>query len=405
MKTFALFLGAVFAATPLLAEHGLPNARRKLVESLADARSFWTTAEDHAPLRHSLGMQLMRWDLLSRFGDAQLSAFAADSTAKIMLKRVLSSRELLETFLYSGELLRPYETLKALVAIVRQCPDCLAESGTARIALACALEYGKSRDDDPARAVACYAFFAEKVAAQTLDPGFETLPPWAVRVVAGAVFSNPLLTLSSLRWLHENERGSAADYAGRVRSSLPAFRPGANAAVYGDNKALFVKREGSTACGACIYAAAAASAMGIPAVTLLEPGCASARLWNGREWVYMGRGQTHAEGHRMQWRTWAWGDKFDFLLLAQRVYGDERAATLAADYWGAAARLTLSLGGNPAPMYNKALRLQPLHVGLWREYLRALENTPEAREKAVEELNRTVGAFSPPVMGAVLSDR
>lgn len=107
-----------------------------------------------------------------------------------------------------------------------------------------------------------------------------------MRVVVGAPFSNPLLTLSSLRWLHENERGSAADYAGRVRSSLPAFRSGANAAAYGDNK---------------------------------------------------------------------------------------------------------------------ALRLQPLHVGLWREYLRSLENMPAEREKAVEELNRTAGAFSPTVMGAVLS--
>lgn len=220
----------------------------------------------------------------------------------------------------------------------------------------------------------------------------------------GAPFSNPLLTLASLRWLHENERVSAAD-AGRVRSSLPALQPGANAAAYGDNKALFVKKEGTTACGACVYASAAASAVGIPAVTALEPGCASARLWNGREWVYMGGGRTHAEGHRVQWRIWAWGDTFDFLLLAQRIYGDERAATLAADYWGAAARLTLFLGGNPAPMYDKALRLQPLHAGLWREYLRTLENAPAEREKAVAELNRTVGAFSPTVMGAVLSAR
>lgn len=71
-------------------------------------------------------MQLMRWDLLSRFGDTQLDAIAADLAAKSMLKRVLSSRELLEVLLYSGEMLRPDETLKALAAIVRQCPDCLA---------------------------------------------------------------------------------------------------------------------------------------------------------------------------------------------------------------------------------------------------------------------------------------
>lgn len=334
MKTLALLLAALFAASPLFAENGLPGARRKLVESLTSSRSFWTTAGDRAPLRHSLGLQLLRWDLLSRFDDAQLGALAADPAVKSMLKQVLSSRELLEILLYSGEMLRPDATLKALASTVRQCPDCLADAVTARIAIACALEYGKSRGNDSAKAVACYAFFAEKYAARTLDPGFGTLPVWAVRVVMGAPYSNPLLTLSSLRWLHENERGSAADIAGRVRASLPAFRPGANANAYGDNKALFVKREGSTACGACIYAAASASAMGIPAVTALEPGCASVRLWNGREWAYMGRGHGHADGHRFQWRTWAWGDKFDFLLLSQRIYGDERASTLAADYWG-----------------------------------------------------------------------
>lgn len=85
---------------------------------------------------------------------------------------------MLEILLYSGEMLRPDAVLKALAAIVRQCPDCLADSGTARIALACVFEYGKSRDAEPARATACYAFFAEKYAAKTLDPGFETLPPW-----------------------------------------------------------------------------------------------------------------------------------------------------------------------------------------------------------------------------------
>lgn len=83
----------MFAATPLFAEHGLPAARRKLVESLAAARSFWTTAEELAPQRHPLGMQLLRWDLLSRFDDAQLGALAADPAASAMLKQVLSSRE------------------------------------------------------------------------------------------------------------------------------------------------------------------------------------------------------------------------------------------------------------------------------------------------------------------------
>lgn len=411
MKVAVLCAAIVWVEAALChADPGIQTVQQRLEASLGSRQGDWAAMDPDALRSHTSSLEVLRRDCLARFSRAELGAIEGAPAQKKLLLQLLASRELLEFLLFSGELERPSAVIRALAEIELRFPGCLGSPGTARLALAFALEYGRSAEKTPYRMVAAFAFFDGRHRAGKLDAGFAALTPWELRMVCGSVFTNPLLTISSLRWLNENERGSAADFAGEVPRSLPPPSTSAKRRQeldtrMGDNKAQQVRVGGATSAGAAGYAAAAATAMGIPSMTVMEPGNVSALIWNGAEWLGTRGCAALPANHRLGGQTWRGGYTQDFLLLATRLYVTERQRTLCADNWGAVARFSLATHGDAVLYYKRALNIQPLHVGLWREYLQLLRDKPEQRDAAIDALNHTVGEVSPSVMGWLLRQR
>jgi hypothetical protein len=274
-----------------------------------------------------------------------------------------------------------------------------------RIATAIAAEYGKTgwyapdtENDRFSLAKGRYDYFAESWKEGALNPEFDNLQDWDMRIVCGWKGNNSTRwgEVSTLRWMRENcslQESGYPDAACQVpyrtynifgdsvqgSDYYPPFDT-----YYAVSYAKEVRDIGSVCGGNAHYGAVAACANGIAGITMGEPAhCAFAIRINGK-WR---PAFSVSWKHGCHWTVWD-EHQWSFLNLSQDLFTQEFRTKLSSQL-GVLGQVMGKNGkaDQAVHLYEMATEIQPLNYPIWVTYAEELKKSAPTDPKKWKKLN------------------
>lgn len=322
-----------------------------------------------------------------------LAEFAEEKTSKKLLEALSSDLGWMYQLVFSGECINPGRALAIIQGVSERHPDMYKTRMVRDIATATGLEfarecweYGKAMDRAD--------YYIGKWREKKLNIIFETLPFWQRRILCASKCSDGFGNASaglpaSFEWVQDNVRVPAERFSGCCwRCGYKLWNPYAQSVhgadyrnpfngMFDSNHHQFTYEVGGVCGGLSHFGAYAATAHGIPALTMGEPGhCAFVLRING-EWT---PAYSVFWQHSLHWTPWVNNWRYTSLHMMTEMLEE----TDAKDNDVAYAYLVL---GHILKDRNKkkealkcffhAVETQPLNYSAWRACAKFLqENYP-----------------------------
>lgn len=308
------------------------------------------------------------------------------------LSRFAGDQEWMEGFFNSGPVPNIGLALEKLAALYRRDPKIASHPLYRKLATATALEYArqsdkemnnpkKKKDFHPSwtdeRMFQTYDYYRTSHAKGLLNPVFDTLDYWDMRILTGrgpGDWTSP----ESLTWLRDNVRLPAQQYVGAcwqapyrlhnefgesIHSGASYYAPFDG--MFKGGRAEMTREVGAVCGGLSTYGATAAIANGVPALTMGEPGHCAYTVRPDKEWV---------PAYSLSWKRgchWNfYGEKWSLLIATQNTFSDKAARDLSGKLvvLGDAARKA-GHKDRAGELYRAALEVQPINFAHWQQYL------------------------------------
>lgn len=407
-------------------------------------------------------LMLAQWAILHNADATQFAALAGDAKMRSFLGKFMNNLHWIESFVYAGACSKPEAAIEILAALAEHDPDILAEDDSAkpksgsrkkskaaelrpgtnamkrRIATAVAAEYGRNgwtfKDEEEAKkyenllppgtdlsdrfalAKARYDYFVDSWQRKLLNPIFDQLDDWDLRIVCGWKDKMGFGSAKTLAWsrdnasLPEEEAYNAACQVPYRLVSLfgdsihtPYYYKPFEYYYYGNfNKE--TRDIGAVCGGVSHFGVTSCIASGIPAMTMGEPGHCAYAVRVDNKWK---RNFSISPKHSMHWRLWD-EESFSFIDLAQELFSDGYR-TKVSQYVATIADV-LSLNKNPkyaVVTYELATDIQPLNFPAWRKYFLHLKDALPDDLKKWMQVNQAfckgMGSVHPEICSTVLT--
>lgn len=404
-------------------------------------------------------LALAQWAVLDKADSTALISLCQNSKFRNFLGKFINDLQWIESFVYSGACQAPEKALEILSVLAEHDPEILkvgkaarASSAKAkniptreglpmmkrRIATAIAAEYGRngwtfSGEEEAIKyqnmlppktdlkdrfslAKIRYDYFVSSWRKGLLNPTFDELADWDMRIVCGWKDKNRHGGAATLEWqrdnaaLPEGEAYNAAcqvpyrliNFFGDSIHSSDYYKPFDT--YYNGNYNKEVRDVGSVCGGNAHFGASSCIAQGIPAMTMGEPGhCAYSVRVNGK-WK---RNFSVSPKHSMHWQIWG-EHAFSFLDLTQEFYSEGYRSRLSQQVAMVAAALAQNKNPkNSVRVYELATDIQPLNYPAWSTFFASLkELQPNDRQKWMqvnEAFCKGMGSKHPEVCMIVLN--
>ncbi|MBR3926729.1 MAG: discoidin domain-containing protein [Akkermansia sp.] len=344
-------------------------------------------------------LDLARITLIRKIGYEGIRRITEQRMGSAMLFELTSDLDWINGVMYSGPTDRLGQGLIYLAAIYSRYSEDMQDPVARRIAATTATEFARERYSE-ADMLARFAYYFSSFQEGKLNKIFDTLQYWETRIVTGCREPSGWGSPQSLAWQRDNVRLPAEGYLGACNQLVYRLRNVAGDSVfsadylgpilkYTRNTTAWAHREIGGVCGACShYGAYGALAVGIPAMTMGEPGHCAYTVRVGNDWrmsysIYWQHGM-----HKTFWGLHDW----DFLILMQDLYTD-RHKTVVSDQLLALAELMASrrMTKSALECFDAAVISQPLNWPAWVAYAAYLkQKAPENREKWQDYHDRVV---------------
>ncbi len=292
------------------------------------------------------------------------------------LCRFLRDAEWMDHFLNSGPFENPDLTLSHLAAIYEIDFGLEEKPVHKKLATATALEFGRNGWSEK-DCVARYEFYKGSYDYKLLNPVFETLDYWDMRIVAGCKNDNTWGSVKNLTWMRDNVRLTINQYCGAAYQVPYRLENYFGDSIHGsdyyrcfnniyDTQAEMSREIGAVCGGLSHYGAFAALGNGVPALTMGEPGhCAYTVRVNG---VWQPCNSVFAFKRGAHWNFY--GTEWSMLFLTQEFMSQKEQLQTAGRY-DRLGDLFASSGDIPRARasYVLGLKTQPMNIALWRKYL------------------------------------
>lgn len=414
LSSLAVIFGLAFLS-PVLAGNGSqesPDA--KLGASLMTAVSKHIPASDaetpnavdkaaELAKQPEFVTSILKWKTLNSIPEETLKELA---NAPFM-KTFLGSAAWQQAFFGSGPNPNPDAAIRNLALICSKDPKAISHPLYRKLATATALEFARQRPKEQDKAAKSqwneekmlerYQYFRSSHAAGLLNPMFDKLDYWDMRILAGCTHAG-FGAAKSLKWQRDNVRLPAQNYTGacwqapyRLNNEWGDSIHGAD--YYKPFDGLFpgataqMTREVGAVCGGLShFGAYAAIANGIPALPMGEPGhCAYTVRVDGRKWV---PGYSLSTERGCHWNFYS--NRWVHLILMQDMFSDKEACARAfLCSW--AAEMARQAGNTPAALvfYKAGLRFQPANYPVWQDYLATVKNASRQADQW-QQISRAV---------------
>ena len=350
-------------------------------------------------------LDLARLTLIRQASVRGLTEVVSKPMGASMLAAVSSDLEWITQLLYSGPTTRLQRGLEYLTTIYKVSSEDMEDPVVRRIATTTALEFGREGWPEDAM-LKRYLYYNASYQQGRLNKIFDTLRYWETRIVTGHTEYNGWGSPESLAWQRDNSRLPQEGYLGASGQLVYRLRNVAGDSVFSnDYLAPYIKAVGRITakahrdiggvCGACShFGAYGALAVGLPAMTMGEPGHCAYTVRVGDQWR---KGYSIYWQHGMHKTFWGLHD-WEFLILTQELYGKEPFKTLAADQMRAAAEFLAArkLTASAMQCFDTATNVQPLSWTNWLAYAGYLaQKAPQDKERwkdLSERVTATMGA-------------
>ncbi len=322
-----------------------------------------------------------------------LAQFAERKDSKKLLEALSSDLEWMYQLVFSGECINPGRALAIMQGVAERHPDMYKTRMVRDIATATGLEfarecweYGKAMDRAD--------YYIGKWRNKKLNVVFETLPFWQRRILCASKCSDGFGNASaglpaSFEWVQDNVRVPAERFTGCCwRCGYKLWNPYAQSVhgadyrnpfngMFDSNHHQFTYEVGGVCGGLSHFGAYAATAHGVPALTMGEPGhCAFVLRLNG-EWV---PAYSVFWQHSLHWTPWAQNWRYTSLHMMTELLeeSDELDNNVAYTYL-ALGRILQERNRKKEALkcFFHAVETQPLNYTAWRAAAQFLqENYP-----------------------------
>lgn len=363
-----------------------------------------------------IARSLAVWKITSLCPTEDIAEIASSEEGLNFLAHFLRDTDWMEGFLNSGPIVNPDRAFKYLAKIfATSAEDIIAKPVYKKLATATALEFARKGYPEDL-VLTRYKYFHDSHKEDKLNPVFDELDYWDMRILAGCVPTG-WGSVESLTWQRDNVRVPARDYTGaawHVPYRLENFfgdsvHSSDYYATFGDsydNQALMSREVGAVCGGISHYGTYAAVANGVPAVTMGEPGhCAFAVRVTKDKWEAANSVSTKRSTH---WNFY--GTPWSFLQYTQTIqsqlqpYNDAYRAKRAGDVLADAGDHD---GARAA--YITALSLHPQNYQLWSDYLDWEKQVDEMGAEEWQKVNQSIvnhlAAEYPEVCAKLLNEK
>lgn len=356
----------------------------------ADEEAVWKFLESQENR-----LDLARLTLIRKVGTLKMKEIADLKLGTNFLTQLTSDLDWMTGLMYSGPTEKMGDTLTFMVDLFRSYMEDMGDPVVRRIAATTALEFARNGWGIK-RMRKRFAYYFTSYQSGKLNKIFEDLQYWDTRIVTG---HNPheFGDERSLVWQRDNVNLPVEGYIGASGQLTYRLLNVAGDSVfsaeylapllkYTGNAVAWAHREIGGVCGACSkYAAFAALAHGIPAMTMGEPGHCAFTVRVGTEWQKGYSIYWEHEPGKVFWGVHAW----DFLILQQDLYTDAHR-TLASDQLVALADLLAArkMTKSAFDCYEAAAITQPLNwpaLVSYASYLRQKDPTNKAKWQELHE--------------------
>lgn len=405
-------------------------------------------------------LMLAQWAIIDHADPEKFAALASDSKMRTFMGKFMNDLHWVESYVYAGACDKPEAAIEILAALAEHDPDILAGSdvkpkssskknktealrpGTnamkRRIATAVAAEYGRNgwtfKDEEDAKkhenllppgadlsdrfalAKARYDYFTESWQRKLLNPIFDELDDWDMRIVCGWKDKMGFGSAKTLAWSRDNASLPEEEaYNGSCQVPYRLVNLFADSIHTPDYYKPFEKyyygnfnketRDIGAVCGGVShFGVTACCANGIPAMTMGEPGHCALAVRVDNKWK---RNFSISSKHGMHWRLWG-EDSFSYIDLAQHLFTDGYR-TKVSQYVATIADV-LSENKNPKyaiVTYELATDIQPLNYPAWKEYFVHLKTALPTDLKKWMQVNEAfckgMGSVHPEICSTVLA--
>jgi len=322
---------------------------------------------------------LMQYEILRECDAAELKKVVAESANRDFLNHLFNDAEWMQMLMCSGPFVdrakpRPaHRVLEALSALWNEDPDFSGQKLYKMLATAIAIETA-----NPKTAIWLYQYYVESHKLGKLHATFDTLQTWEMRFVVKPTRGED----GSLRYLRDTYNMPISGY-NRSCWSCPYKK----FSIFGDSiqgpyyympwRGMMPHWKGADinggVCGTLsTFGTTNAKAHGIPAMAMGEPGHCSYTVRQKRgKWqpCYSLSGKRSPKHHfyRGSWQH---------LLQTEKTYADTDAARQAYIHrWQAHLYKQDNQSQQVQVAYELAVKANPLHYGIWRDYLSFLSNS------------------------------
>ncbi len=331
---------------------------------------------------------LYRWLIETSVPKETLDKLGKDG----ILGRFSSDPEWMEGFFNSGPVPNIGLALEKLATLVKHDRKIVNQPLYRKLATATALEYARHGDremNEPQkkknftpswtdeRMLQTYDYYRSSHAKGLLNPVFDTLDYWDMRILTGRGV-NDWTSPESMAWLRDNVRLPAQQYTGAcwqapyrlhnefgesIHSGASYYAPFDG--LYKGGRSEMTREVGAVCGGLSTYGATAAIANGIPALTMGEPGHCAYTVRPDKDWV---------PSYSLSWKRgchWNfYGSNWSLLIATQNTFGDKPARDLSGKLMTLGdAALKAGKKDRAGELYMAALDAQPVNFANWQQYL------------------------------------
>lgn len=392
-------------------------AKKLLAMILKKSPDEWSTLADSP----SFSKSLMRWKLLDGVDASSLATLMRTP----FMKAFMNDSAWQEGVMGSGPIPNMTEALNNLAILCKKDPKALTNPIYKKLASATALEFARNESDKKLAdkkewtrdmMMERYEYFRSSSAAKLLNPGFDKLDYWDMRVLAGSKMGG-WGRAKSLAWQRDNVRLPAQQYTWACWQAPYWLNNQWGESIHGpeyyhpfvdifSGQAQMTKEIGGVCGSLSHYGAFAAIANGVPALTMGEPGhCAYVVRIDDKTWE---------PGYSLTWQRgchWNfYGEPWSLLILTQDIFSDKKALQTALHLsW--MAQLADKCGDQKMAeeLYQAALKAQPHNYAIWTEFLdRAVAQEALTADQWKEVSSQVLSAFGkdyPEVANMLLSKK
>lgn len=360
-------------------------------------------------LKPGFPKNILKWKVLDSISPEKMKELSGTS----FLRAFLNNIEWQQAFFGSGPNPFPDIAISNLALLCKADPKALTNPIYRKLATATALEYarnqekGKKPEPDSQwgekKMLERYNYFRSSHAAGLLNPAFDKLDYWDMRILTGCGRTG-FGDVNSLKWQRDNVRLPAQNYTGacwqapyRLNNEWGESIHGRDyyipfEGLYPGGTSQMTKEVGGVCGGLSHFGAYAAIANGIPALTMGEPGhCAYTVRVDEKEWVPAYSLSNERGCH------WAfYGHRWAELILTQDIFSHQTdcAKAFLASWAGQMAQKSGDTATALA-LYETALQFQPVNYPIWLEYLDLVQKSGKTGKGKWKEISKNImNAFS-----------